>query len=100
MPDRPGMLMSRKIASIGAAVEFPQRRGGVAGAVHLADIGVPVEQIGQLVERGRLVVDREHRQRPAAHPNAPPLARTPDRNLGTRITTLVPAPIAVSTTRP
>jgi hypothetical protein len=44
-----------------AAVEFPQRGRRVAGAVHLADVGVPVEQVRQLVERGRLVVDREHR---------------------------------------
>ena len=84
-----------------ALVEFPQRRGGVAGSVHLADVGVRLEQVGQLVEGGRLVVDGEHRQ--AGHLLTRTHLRwpeTPDRNLGTRITTFVPAPIAVSTTRP
>ena len=35
-------------------VEFAQRRGGVTGAQHLADVGVSIEEVGELVERGRL----------------------------------------------
>ena len=96
------MLMSRNTASTSPLVQLAQRRGGVGGAAHLADAGCWPQQVGQLVERRRLVVDGEHRQCFAsrqAHLRRP-LARTPDRNFGTRITTLVPAPIAVSTTRP
>ena len=84
-------------------IEFAQCRCGVTGAQDFADVGVLGEQISELVERGCLVVDREHRQgsaHDASNPNAPPPARTPERNFGTRIMTFVPAPIAVSTTRP
>ena len=86
-----------------SAVEFAQCRRGVTGSKYRADIAVPLEKIGQFVQCGRLVVDRQHRQRlahDAPNPNTPPPARTPERNLGTRIATFVPAPIAVSTTRP
>ena len=94
-----------------AGVELAQGRGGVAGADDFGDVGVAVQQVGEFVECGRFVVHGENGQQPGSRPahwlghwlptpNAPPLAHTPDRNFGTRITTFVPAPIAVSTTRP
>ena len=43
------------------------------------------QQVRQLVERGRLVVDREHAQSLSLTPIAPPLARTPGWNFGTRM---------------
>ena len=93
------MLISRNTASTPPVVQLAQRKGGVGRGAHPADGRMPLQHVGELVERGRLVVDGEHGHR-FAHADAPPLARTPDRNFGTRITTLVPAPIAVSTTRP
>ena len=83
----------------GVGVEFAQRGGGIGRGVDGGDIGVFAQQVGQFVQGGSLVVDGEYRQL-GAHPKPPPSARTPDRNFGTRMMTFVPAPIAVSTTRP
>ena len=78
-------------------LQHPQRLGRGVGAADLADAGVAAEQEGQLVEGGSLVVDDEHlelRRQWSAH------TWTPGANFGTRTMTLVPAPGAVSTTRP
>lgn len=82
-------------------VGLPQRAQAVgrgAAGDDLADPVVGAEQEAELVERRLLVVDDQHPQPsgvPCRHP-----ALTPGANLGTRTTTLVPAPRAVSTTRP
>ena len=79
-----------------ALVQQPQPVGrGVAGE-HLADPVVLLEQEADLVESGALVVDDQRTQGAdrGAH------ACTPGANFGTRTTTLVPAPGAVSTTSP
>ena len=64
----------------------------------LADPRVALEQEGELVERRPLVVDDDpeqpHRSSRRAH------GVHPGANLGTRTLTFVPAPGAVSTTRP
>ena len=89
--------MSRKtastsrVAAAAAAPRWPSRR-----STHLADPRVAAEQEGELVERRPLVVDDEHPERRAAVGHA----CTPGANFGTRTVTLVPAPGAVSTTRP
>jgi hypothetical protein len=44
-------------------LDHPQGCRGVGGRHHLADRLLPPEQVGQLVEGGRLVVDSQHRQR-------------------------------------
>ena len=72
-------------------LEDPQGLGGRAGGQHAADPRVAAEQEDQLVEGRRLVVDDQH---PQAH------ACTPGAYFGTRTVTFVPAPGAVSTTRP
>ncbi len=77
----------------------PQPLGGGVGGQHLADPVVAGQQPGQLVEGRPFVVDDEDPQprplrRTAGH------AWTPGANLGTRSTTRVPAPGAVSTTSP
>ena len=59
--------------------------------MHVGHPPVRIQQIGQFVEGRRLVVDGQHDE---AH------ARTPGWNFGTRMLTFVPAPGAVSTTRP
>ncbi len=65
----------------GARVQFAQCRRGVTGAAAPRRCrGARLQQVGQLVERGRLVVDREHRR--AASLDAPPPARTPGPELG------------------
>ncbi len=62
MPDSPGMLMSRNTASMVCWLSSRSAEGGVGRGVHLADVGVPAQQVGQLVECGCLVVDGEHGQ--------------------------------------
>src|SRR5690606_2372910 len=72
-----------------------QRVGrGVAGQ-DVADAGVLPQQELQVVEGGPLVVDDEHPELTGAVHTL-----TPGANLGTRMMTLVPAPGAVSMTRP
>ena len=78
-------------------LEDPQRVGGRVAGEHLADPGVALQQEGQLVQCGTLVVDDEH---PQARGGWCGHGRTPGAYLGTRTVTLVPAPGAVSTTRP
>jgi hypothetical protein len=73
-------------------LQHPQRLGRGVAAHHLADAGVAAEQEGELVQRRALVVDDEDLER--CH------TCTPGANFGTRTITLVPAPGAVSTTRP
>ena len=79
-----------------ALAEDPQalRRGDRGD--DLADPFVGGEQVAELVERRLLVVDQQHAEpRPwGGH------TLTPGANFGTRTITLVPAPGAVSTTRP
>ena len=83
-------------------LEDPERVGGRVGGEDTADPRVALEQERQLVERRALVVDDEHAQQATVggHGVGPHWACTPGANLGTRTTTLVPAPGAVSTTRP
>ena len=58
------MLMSRKIASIVLrSLSSRSADGGVAGAAVTSPTSAMLaEQVGELVECGSLVVDREHRQ--------------------------------------
>ena len=108
-PLRPGICTSMKIASTCSSWSTRRAASRRAGRHDLADALVPAEHPGQLVERRRLVVDGEHRSsgdacsritvrlmaaRGAAH------TCTPGRNFGRRTMTFVPAPGAVSTTRP
>ena len=79
-----------------AAVELAQRRQGVRRRADLADARVGAQQVRQLVERGRLVVDGEQDEAGAGHEPA----RTPAANFGIRNVTFVPAPGAVSTSSP
>ncbi len=60
--------------------------------MHLGHPWVALQQIRQLIQGRTFVVDHQHPQ--TGH------ADTPGANFGTRTTTLVPAPGAVSTTRP
>ena len=94
------MWMSRNTASTPSRVQLAQRQGGVGRGAHPADGRMPLQQVGELVERGGLVVDGEHGHRFAHADRTSARRALPDRNFGTRITTLVPAPSAVSTTRP
>ena len=77
--------------------EDPQALGRGDRGDDLGDPLVGGEQEAELVERGLLVVDQQHPEtgRPAGH-----WTLTPGANFGTRTITLVPAPGAVSTTRP
>ena len=83
--------MSRKTASTASVLQHAQGLGRGVAALDRADPWVALEQEHQLVERGSLVIDDEDVQ---CH------TWTPGANLGTRTMTLVPAPGAVSTTRP
>ncbi len=72
--------------------QLAQRPDGVARRAHLTDPRVGAQEVGELVQGGWFVVDGEHAQ---AHE-----ARTPAVHFGIRRVTLVPAPSAVSTSRP
>ena len=78
-------------------LQHPQRLGGVVGRGDAADARVALEQPGELVESGPLVVDDEHAQRRGSRAGH---ECTPGAYLGTRTITLVPAAGAVSTTKP
>ena len=80
-----------------ALVQRAQCLGGGVARHDLADAHVLFEQELQLVERRSLVVDD---QRPGVVLVPAGHAVTPGANFGTRTVTLVPAPGAVSTTRP
>ena len=77
-------------------LQHPQRLGGGVGPADLTDARVTAEQEGELVEGGTLVVDDEDLESVHAWAHT----WTPGANFGTRTITLVPAPGAVSTTRP
>ena len=83
-------------------LQDPQRLGGRVAGEHAADPRVALEQERELVERRPLVVDDEHPQQAdiGRHCVGAHWACTPGANFGTRTITLVPAPGAVSTTRP
>ncbi len=104
-----------------AAVERPQRVGAARGGEDLGDAVVLAQQPAELLERRRLVVDDERAQGcargaaggvlraavlrvaggRASHGGEPTcVGWTPGAYLGTRNVTFVPAPGAVSTTRP
>ena len=70
-------------------LQHPQRLGGGVRGDDRLDARVAAEQERQLVEGRPLVVDEQH-----------PHACTPGAYFGTRSVTFVPAPGAVSTTRP
>ena len=72
-------------------LEHPQRLGRRVRGGDRADARVPSEQERELVEGGALVVDDEDVEGHVC---------TPGAYFGTRTVTLVPAPGAVSTTRP
>ena len=100
-PGQPGHLDVEEDRVDVEVLQDPQRLGRRVAGEHLADPGVAFEQERELVEGRALVVDDEDPQQSGsvvtgrAH-----WACTPGANLGTRTTTLVPAPGAVSTTRP
>jgi hypothetical protein len=77
-----------------ALLQHAQGLGGVVGRGDVPDPSVVLEQPGELVERGTLVVDDEDAEGGAVH------WCTPGAYLGTRTITRVPAPGAVSTTSP
>ena len=85
----------------GGLLELAQGGGRVLRGVHLGHGLLLAQQESQLVQGGPLVVDRQHDQ-PARRTGVRWMrhARTPGLNLGTRMLTFVPAPGAVSTTRP
>src|SRR5690606_11304945 len=84
----------------GALREQPHGLRSRGGAVHRRDAWLLPQQVGEFVERGRLVVGDEHRDAAVDHPaSLPSLARS-GCDLGTRIVTSVPAPMLVSTTSP
>src|SRR5262249_51172025 len=74
------------------------------GGVHHGDPRVGAQQVGQLVQRRRLVVDREHPQVRGRHlrivGHAALRVGTARWNFGIRMLTFIPAPGAVSTTSP
>ena len=96
-PGQPGHADVEEHAVDRCVLERLERRDGVAGRAHLLHPRVGAQQVGELVERGRLVVDGEQPQRGRRRHEA---ARTPGLNFGTRTVTFVPAPTAVSTTSP
>ena len=93
MPSMPGIEMSSSTASNRVAWIWRSARDRVAGHRHLGHLGRLQQQPAQLVQRRRDVVDREHPQ--AGHD-----ATTPGWNRGSRSSTRVPAPGAVSMTSP
>ena len=95
-PGQPGHLDVEEDAVDVALAQHPQPVGRRVAGAHRGDALVARQQPLELVERRPLVVDDQHpqaRRRPAH-------ADTPAANFGTRTTTLVPAPGAVSTTSP
>ncbi len=87
--------MSRKTASTSRSCRTRSASVAESRRQHLADPRVLLEQEGELVEGGALVVDDEDSETGGVGH-----AWTPGANFGTRTITLVPAPGAVSTTRP
>src|SRR5690606_4299668 len=84
----------------GAFREQPHGFGARGGPVHGGDARVLAEQVGELVERGGLVVGDEHRDAAFGHPANRLSLACRGCDLGTRMVTSVPAPTLVSTTRP
>ena len=74
-----------------AVAERQQRLLGGRRRVHVLDGGRGLEHAHEVLQRGPLVVDRQH-----AHQ----AARTPARNFGSVITIVVPRPSSDSTWRP
>lgn len=50
------------------AVEQPERGGPVAGGEHVTDAGVGAQQVGDVLQRGLLVVHRQNPQTAHDHP--------------------------------
>ena len=90
-----------------AVAQHPQRLGRVAGGVQPGHPGVGPQQVGQLVQRRRLVVDGQHAQEPGASPHTvrgPARSRRRPARLGgtsaPACSPSCPRPAPVSTTRP
>ena len=100
-PLRPGICTSMKIASTCSSWSTRRAASARTRRHDLPHALVPTEHPDELVEGGGLVVDGEDPQqrRPLARRRAVHTC-TPGRNFGSRTTTLVPAPGAVSTTSP
>jgi hypothetical protein len=84
-------------------VEDTQGRLTRAGRHDLTHVVVAREHPDEVVERRGLVVDGQHPQQRRALRRRSGVAAhtcTPGRNFGSRTTTFVPAPGAVSTTSP
>ena len=71
---------------VGTLGELAQRLAAAAGELDLGHVGRRLEHPREVLERWPLVVDRQHPQRP------PHAARTPGRNFGSVIVTVVPLP--------